>query len=416
MKTIWIVNYYAASPATTGNHRHFEFAKHLIAANYRIRVFSAGFIQTKGIDLVPNNQKYFNTIYEGIPYTHIKVKHYVGNGIKRMLSITQFALRLFFLKKLFEHPDIIIHNIHAPFDYPVVWCASRLKAKYIAEAWDLWPHDFVTFGLIKDSNPLLKVAYLFEKRMYEKASYIIFSFEGGLDYLHERKWTTATGGSIRPDKVHYINNGINLKEFYENIIKYPSSDSDVNAKDKFKVIYMGSLRLVNDVKQVLDAASLLQNESRFLFLIYGNGTDKAFLQNYCIENHIENVVFKNDWIPSCEVPYVVSQASLNIMNYKRGFGEYGVSSGKMFQYFAAGKPILCNIKINYSDIERHNLGLDTNIESPEQYANIIRSFANMDSVSYKSMCGRVKDIAKEFDYNVLSKKLIKIVDSFFNNF
>ena len=88
----------------------------------------------------------------------------------------------------------------------------------------------------------------------------------------------------------------------------------------------------------------------------------------------------------------------------------------MFHYFAAGKPILCNIKINYSDIERHNLGLDTNIESPEQYANIIRSFANMDSVSYKSMCGRVKDIAKEFDYNVLSKKLIKIVDSFFNNF
>ena len=66
MKTIWIVNYYAASPATTGNHRHFEFAKHLTAAGYRVRVFSAGFLFTKGIDLVPKDQKYYNTEYDVI--------------------------------------------------------------------------------------------------------------------------------------------------------------------------------------------------------------------------------------------------------------------------------------------------------------------------------------------------------------
>ena len=412
MKTIWIVNYYAASPATTGNHRHYEFAKHLIAENYRIRVFSAGFIQTKGIDLVPNNQKYFNTNYEGIPYTHIKVKHYVGNGIKRMISITQFALSLFFLKRHFENPDIIIHNIHAPFDYPVVWCASRLKAKYIAEAWDLWPHDFVTFGLVSATNPFLKIAYHIEKKMYEKASFIIFSFEGGVDYLRERKWTTDTGGNIRPDRVHYINNGINLKEFYENIIRYPSSDPDLNAKDKFKVVYMGSIRLVNNIKQLIDAAAILKEEPQFIFLIYGNGTDKCFLQNYCLENHIDNVVFKNDWIPSYEVPYVVSQASLNIMNYRKGFGQYGVSSGKMFQYFAAGKPLLCNIKINYSDIERFNLGLDADLDTPEQYANAILSFAQMDSTSYEAMCERVKETAKEFDYDVLSDRLVRIIKNY----
>ncbi|MDD3944750.1 MAG: glycosyltransferase family 4 protein [Bacteroidales bacterium] len=411
MKTIWIVNYYAASPATTGNHRHFEFAKHLTAAGYRVRVFSAGFLFTKGIDLVPKDQKYYNTEYDGIPYTHIKVMHYGGNGIKRMLSITQFALRVFFLRAHFKKPDIILHNIHAPFDYPVLWCASCIKTKYIAEAWDLWPHVFVTFKLVSAMNPLLKIAYHFEKKMYEKASDVIFSFEGGLDYLHERKWTSETGGRIIPDRVHYINNGINLKEFYENIIRYPSSDPDLNAKDKFKVVYMGSIRLVNNLKQLIDAAALLKDETRFLFLIYGNGADKTFLQNYCIDNHIDNVVFKNDWIPSCEVPYVVSKASLNIMNYKRKFGQYGVSSGKMFQYFAAGKPILCNIKINYSDIERHNLGLDTDLDTPEQYADAIRFFANMDSDSYNAMCERVKETAKEFDFDVLSERLIKIIDN-----
>ena len=38
MKTIWIVNYYAGTPETMGNVRHFEFARHLIAAGYIVRV------------------------------------------------------------------------------------------------------------------------------------------------------------------------------------------------------------------------------------------------------------------------------------------------------------------------------------------------------------------------------------------
>lgn len=411
MKTIWIVNYYAASPQNTGNVRHFEFAKHLTAERYRVRVFSAGFLFTKRIDLVPKGQKYCNVEYDGINYTHIKVMPYVGNGIKRMLSITQFALRLFLLKRNFEYPNIIIHNIHAPFDYPVVWCASRLNAIYIAEAWDLWPNDFVTFGLISASNPLTKIAYTFEKKMYEKASDVIFTFQGGLNYLRERKWTTETGGSISPNRVHYINNGINLKEFNDNIIRYPSSDPDLNLRDKFKVIYIGSINLVNNVKQIIDAAALLRYDPRFLFLIYGNGIDKTYLHNYCIDNHIDNVIFKNDWIPYCEVAYVVTHASLNIMNYKKNFGLYGISSGKMFQYLAAGKPILCNVKIYNSDIERYNLGLDLDIDTPEQYAEAIRFFADMDSGSYQSMCRRVSEISKEFDYDVLSNKLMKIIKS-----
>lgn len=411
MKTIWIVNYYTAPPKLASNPRHIEFAKYLLSAGYKVRVFSAGYLRGKNVDLVPKGHKYINEEYDGIPFTHIKVRHYVGNGLSRMLSIMQFAWRILKLRRCFETPDVILHNMHAPFDYPIALCAKKMHARYIAEAWDLWPHYFVTFGLISAKNPLMKFAYGIEKRMYQAASDIVFSFEGGIDYLRERGWTTEVGGKIAPEKVHYINNGIDLKEFYTNVDKYARDDSDLNSENKFKIVYLGSINLVNNVKQLIDAAAILQQDPKYSFLIYGKGSDREQLQQYCKERCISNVTFKEEWIPLAEVAYVVSQSSLNVMNYQKGFADYGVSSGKMFQYMAAGKPILCNIKLNYSEISKNNIGIDRDLDTPEAYAAAIKEIANLPVAEYQAMCERAKEAVKQFDYNVLSAKLTQIIGS-----
>ena len=94
MKTVWIVNYYAGIPETMGNARHFEFAKHLIEAGYMVRVFRAN---SSSSTIEFDNKEYINKEHGGVSYTHIKVKAYEGNGIKRMLSIFQFAWRFFFI-------------------------------------------------------------------------------------------------------------------------------------------------------------------------------------------------------------------------------------------------------------------------------------------------------------------------------
>jgi glycosyltransferase involved in cell wall biosynthesis len=335
----------------------------------------------------------------------------VGNGIDRMISIIQFAWRLFRCRKHFEKPDIILHNIHAPFDYPVLWCAKILKAMYIAEAWDLWPDSFVRFGLIGKNNPLVKIAYAIENRLYEKADKIIFSFEGGIDYLKEKKWTKELGGKIDTNKIYYINNGVNLEKFHADIEQYQLHDNDLEDDNHFKVIYLGSVRLVNNIKQLIDAANVLKTDTKIRFLIYGDGSDRSYLVQYCKENKIDNVIFKEKWIPLRNVPYVLSRSSLNILNYQKDFGIYGVSPGKLFQYFASGKPIFANIKINYCLIEKFHLGIAKDIESPQAYADAILSIASLDQTSYNAICNRVNEVSKEFDYKVLSDKLIKVIEN-----
>jgi glycosyltransferase involved in cell wall biosynthesis len=229
--------------------------------------------------------------------------------------------------------------------------------------------------------------------------------------LKEKGWINLSGGKIDPSQVYYINNGVNLSTFNTDIIDNPLNDIDLDDPHFFNVIYLGSIRLVNNLKELVDAAKLLISFQRVRILIYGDGPDRDYLEEYCIKNHITNVHFKEKWISFKNVPSVLSRSSLNILNYQKDFGKYGISSGKFFQYLAAGKPICSNIKMNYCLIEKYNLGIAKKLETAKEYADAILKLASLDEDSYKSMCDRVKSISKDFDYKILSSKLIEVIES-----
>ena len=404
-KCIWIVNYYTASPERMSNPRYLEFTNAFLMAGYEVIIFNSN--MSEGVDY---RGKCKDVWYNQYHFVHIKSPKYQGNGLKRMWSIFCFAMRLFFNRRKFDRPNVILHNVHTPFDYPICWIAKSLKSKYVAEAWDMWPEDFVTFGLLSANNPAMKWAYRMEKKLYERADEIVYTLEGGKDYLKKKGWTTDTGGKIDLNKVHYINSGINLEKFEIDKQSYQRPDLDLKASDTYKIIYMGSIRLVNHVKELIDAAALLKDNPKYRFFIYGDGDERPALEKYVEDKHIENVVFKEKRIPLSEVAWVVSQATVNVMNYQKNFGLHGVSSGKMFQYFAAGKPILCNIKLNYSEISRNHLGVDRELETPEQYAEAIRELAEQPQHEYDAMCKRVLDIAKRYDYKVLAKRELEVIE------
>ena len=405
-KCIWIVNYYTSSPEKTSNPRYPEFATAFMKEGYDVITFNAN--TNEGIDF---EGKFKDVWYGDHHFVHVKAPQYIGNGLKRMISISCFAMRLFLNRKKFQRPNIVLHNLHTPFDYPICWIAKRFHAKYIAEAWDMWPEDFVTFGFLNANSMAMKFAYGIERKIYEKADMVIFTLEGGLDYIKEKGWTIEQGGKVDPAKVHYVNNGVNLDTFDYNRNTYIRGDKDLTEPGTYKIIYMGAIHLVNHVKEVIDTAILLKDNPKYRFFIYGDGSDREELERYVKDNNVSNVTFKEKRIPFKEVAWVVSQATVNLMNYQKKFGIHGVSSGKMFQYFAAGKPICCNIKLNYSEITRNNLGIDRDIETPEQYAAAIRELAEQPAKEYEAMCERVRETAKRFDYRALAQEELRVIES-----
>lgn len=408
-KNIWIVNFHTAPQKFALNHRYAKMVPFLQQAGYQVTVISTAFLRRHQLDL--SNGKTYNPVtYGGIPFIHIKSNRYKGNGLGRMISLFIFSLRLLFISKKFGKPDIIYHNLHVPFDLLVLFAAKRFKASYIAEVWDLWPEFFYRTGLINKNNLLLKVAYRLEKWVYTRAERIVFTMEGGIDYIHEKGWDTSSGGTVNVSKVHYINNGIDLEQFEIDSKENIMFDKDLE-DEVFRIVYVGSMQKANDVGQLIKAAEILKDQNDIRFLLYGDGSEREKLIDYCTNQELYNVHFKAKYLPFNQLPFILSKSSLNVLNYQKNFGDYGISSGKLFLYLAAGKPILSNVAVKYCVITKYNLGISKDIFDAGEYVKYILQIKNLNMQDYSDMCKRVDEVAKQFDYSKLAELLLITLDS-----
>jgi glycosyltransferase involved in cell wall biosynthesis len=234
--------------------------------------------------------------------------------------------------------------------------------------------------------------------------------EGGRDYIIEKKWDKDQGGPIDLNKVFYLNNGVDLSDFDKNKELHKLIDPDLEDDNIFRVTYIGSIRHANNIRRLVDAAALLTEHKNIRFLIYGDGAEREHLEEFCKKQSLTNVVFKQKWIDPVYVPYLLSRSSLNILNYMQNdIWKYGGSQSKLFQYLASGKPICSNLKMGYCVITKYNLGLAKEFTDDLEYAEAILSFANMTVNEYEQMCRRAREAANEFDYRLLTKKLIDIL-------
>jgi glycosyltransferase involved in cell wall biosynthesis len=362
------------------------------------------------LDLIEDESKYIERQYGDLNFVHIKSCQYKRTaGISRVWSEVQFHYRVVKLARLFEKPDLIVATTFPLFTNPILNYCKKNGIKYITEILDWWPDDFVDFGLISAKNPVMKYLFWRAKKNYVDSDATVFSIEGRCEYLKDKKWDKEQGGPVDLSKMYYINNGVDLKDFDSWVNQYSINDDDLKS-DKKKIIYLGSVRLANNVGQFIKAAELLKERDDAEFLIYGNGEDREPLIKYSQDHHLENVKFKDKWIDPKYVPFVLSKSYLNILNYTKGFGKYGISSSKMFQYMAAGRPIVCNVDIMYSAIVKHNIGVCHDMKKDQDYADAIRTILDLPDEEYLKMCERARKAVKEYDYPYLSKQMAEVIE------
>lgn len=410
-KKIWLINQYAMPPKYEARIQTLKRAQYLMEAGYDVTIIGGSYLHNSEINLIKDKAKYIERTYDGIKFIHIRTKEYSSNGIKRFYNLIEFTLRLFFLSSKFEKPDIIVQTATVPFGNILYYMAKRMKSFYIVDVVDLWPESFVAFGLLSKNNPLIKLAYRAERWLYRKADVLVFSMEGGRDYIIEKGWDIESGGDIDLNKVHYINNGVDLKDFDNNKNMYKIKDSDLEDDQIFKIIYLGSIRLANNLKHLIDAAYLLRHRKEICFLVYGDGADRESLETYCKENEIVNVKFKQKWVELKYVPYILSKSSLNLLNYQPSpIARFGGSQSKSFQYMASGKPICSNIIMGYCPITKFNIGIAKEFNSSKEYADAIVSFVDMNEDEYNTLCFNSRKASLDYDYKKLTADFIKILN------
>jgi hypothetical protein len=407
-KIIWLINPSAKPPNLEDRIQTLKRAEYLQKKGFDPYIITGSYLHNTNTNIIVDNSLYIDKEYDGIKYIHVSNLSYGNSYILRIFSFIQFYYKLFKIARLKNKPDYISLYAAIPFSNIIYYLARKYKSKLILDVVDLWPEAIVEFGLISKYNPFLRLLYKSEKWMYEKADVIVFSMEGGKDYVIEKKWDINSGGKIDLNKLKYINNGVDIKDFEKNKYLYKIDDIDLNDDSIFKVIYLGSIRLANGIDLILDAAKYLTQYKEVKFLIYGAGPERKNLEERIISEKIDNVILKQEWVDLKYVPYILSQSSLNLLNYKKSkIFRFGGSQSKSFQYMASGKPIVSNVEMSYCPITKYQLGISKEFNNSKEYSDAIYYIYNMNPYDYNKLCKNATIAAQNYDYDLLTSKYIE---------
>jgi glycosyltransferase involved in cell wall biosynthesis len=323
-----------ASPSEPGGTRHFELARRAVEQGHQFTVVASDFSYFMGKRPARSLNMTSEETVEGISviraYTYPTLH---GGFFGQLLSFISFAISSFIAAVRVTKVDLVMGTSPPIFQAVSAWLVSALRRRpLLLEIRDLWPEFIIDMGKLK--NPLaIRVSRWLELFLYRRASHLLVNSPAYVDYLIEKGVPSA--------KITLIANGVDPAMFD------PSADGagvrrqfDLNGK--FVVMYAGAMGPANDLDMLLDAAAELREDSRFFFLLVGDGKLRKHLQARAETLHLKNLSFAGSQ-PKQEMRYFLASADIcvailqNIRMFQMTY------PNKVFDYMAAGRPVLLAI-------------------------------------------------------------------------
>lgn len=412
-KNIWIFNHYASDTFFDKGGRHYWIAHYLKENGYNPVIFVANSIHGKKDYYFTNENLYSLHVAESInvPYVFVKTPSYCGNGKERVRNMIAFYLNLIKTAKRYSKenkviPDIILaSSVHPLTLLAGIKLSKHFGVECISEIRDLWPESIVAYGILKKDNPVTKILYVGEKYLYKHSDKIVMTWAGGYKYIEDKKWDTC----IPKSKVYNICNGVDIESFEKNaeIKRYSKLFEQNNC-----FVYTGSIRKVNNVELLVDAAIRLKSyNSDAMILVFGDGDEKEALEQKAREYKTDNIKFMGK-VKKDEIPGILKQSyALILHNTSTSLDKYGQSQNKFYEYLAAGKPILMTYSVGYSIVEKEKCGFELKEQNADNIAYTIDMMCNLDRNEYELFCTNSRLVSRRYDFKNLTNKLIAVLEN-----
>lgn len=171
--------------------------------------------------------------------------------------------------------------------------------------------------------------------------------------------------------------------------------SDWGLEGKFVIAYSGNLGRVHTFSAVLDAAALLRDESRYVFLFVGGGPARAAVEREVAARRLPNVRF----IPAQPremLNYSLAVGDVHLITLRAGCEPY-VFPSKLYGAAAIGRPVLfvgppdCEVA---SIVRSHGFGMTVDATDAAGLAAKVRVAAT-DRRAYEEYCRGASRFADE---------------------
>lgn len=349
------MNQYAITPDMSGGTRHYTILRILAKLGYNVTIFAAGFNYQKREELKCLRGEDFRVeVVNGVRFVWLRTCPYTKNNWKRMVNMLSYTWRCLRIYKTLiaggqvEKPDTIIGSAVHLF---AVWAAyiisKKLKANFVMEVRDLWPLTMVEFRKGLKYHPMVIFFGMLDRFLAKRAKKIISVLPGAYEYYKRY--------NIPKEKVVWIPNGVETSLYQVDNIP----TLELSREKPFKVMYTGTFGMEANLQTLLLAAKAVKEKGLPIFFeIVGSGEKQNELVELKNSLELANVEFfkpvGKDKIPallaSADVVWIGSRKLKNL--YK-----YGFSFNKLFEYLAAGKPIVFSIDSEYNPVKESGAGL-----------------------------------------------------------
>lgn len=403
---VWIFNHYAITPDLPGGTRHYDLGQELVKRGHKVIIFASSFHHYLHKETrLRSGEGWKVEDVDGVKFVWIRTFPYKRNDWRRVLNMLSYMLRAWQLgRRLPElmpeigEPDVIIgSSVHLLAVLAAYWVAKHHRAKFIMEVRDLWPQTIIDMGVLSERNPIVKALQALERFLYRRAERIITLLPKAGEYI------AAQG--VEEDKIVWIPNGVDLSGFQV-------SSSAARSDGEFKVMYLGAHGQANALDVLIQAAKVVQDQGypEIRFILVGDGPEKSKLVAMARELGLHNVEFREP-VPKSDVPKVLSEADAFLVQLGgKEVYRYGISSNKLFDFMAAGKPVFSSLEAPDNPVEKAKCGFTIPPRDPEALAEAFLKLYQMPAEEREVMGQRGREYVEKYHaIPVLADKLEEVL-------
>jgi lipopolysaccharide/colanic/teichoic acid biosynthesis glycosyltransferase len=323
-----------ASPAEGGGTRHYELGRHMVSRGHKFTVVTSDLSYLSGKPVLARHGLFVEQEVDGLRV----LRAFAFPALHRSFVWRVFSFLTFMGSSLLAGlrcgpVDLVMGTSPPIFQALSAWILALLRRRpFLLEVRDLWPEFAIDMGVLR-SPLLIWLSRRLEHFLYARASHVLVNSPAYRDYLLKL--------GVAPLKISLISNGVDPAMF-DPFSRGQSVRQTWALQNKFVVTYTGAIGMANDLGVLLNAANRLREYQDIVFLIVGDGKERANLEALARQLDLQNVVFTGT-VSKAEVAEVMaaSDACLAILKNIPMFRT--TYPNKVFDYMAAGRPTLLAI-------------------------------------------------------------------------
>jgi len=335
---VLILNQYALPAGEAGITRHGDIGAELVRRGHSVTVIASDFDYfTRQRTQRAGNTA--TTSRDGVKFVWLRTGGYVGNDRRRVSSMVRYALSATWAGVgQRPGPDVIIGSSPQPLAPLAADGVARLRrVPWIFEARDIWPSALVDLKAISRNGRTHRLLERLERYLYVRANAVVSVPPRGSLRLNEL--------GIDATKCIHIPNGASTLLHEPGAIPATLDRLIQEGPGRFVLVYAGAIGIPHGFDVVVEAVRLLKETrtdvyQRLTVLIVGDGVAAASTRRAAAEQRLDHM-HVHPAVGKGAVRSLLLRADACLMQAAASdHFKYGFSANKLFDYFAASKPVL----------------------------------------------------------------------------